>query len=78
MESDHLRSLFEARRVDDRARQMVAEYRREVFDSPGRWELLFDALLDDMRRLTATLGEAAPEDLLEWVRAMGAQVPPGK
>jgi hypothetical protein len=73
-----LRNLFEARRVDDRARQMVAEYRREVFGAPGRWETLFDALLDDMRRLTEPLGSAAPSDLREWLRGLGASMPPGK
>jgi hypothetical protein len=65
-------------RVDERARVMVAEYRREVFTAPARWEVLFDALLDDMRRLTEPLGEAAPGDLREWLRGLGVAPPPGK
>jgi hypothetical protein len=78
MSEAELRTLFETRRIDERARRLVAEYRREVWDSPTRWEVLFDGLVEEMRRLTAPLEEAAPDDLVEYVRSLGAQTPPGR
>jgi hypothetical protein len=39
---------------------------------------LFDALLEEMRRLCAPLEEHAPADLVAYLRSLGASPPPGR
>lgn len=75
--SDRLAAMFEAQRVDERAKRLVAEYRREVFAAPTRWETLFDALLDEMKRLCEP-ANACPPDLVAYLRNLGASPPPGR
>jgi hypothetical protein len=75
--SERLAALFEAKRVDDRARRLVAEYRREVFAAPLRWETLFDALVDQMKRLCEP-AKACPPDLVAYLAGLGATPPPGR
>ena len=75
--SDRLAAMFEEKRVEERARRLVAEYRHEVFAQPTRWEVLFDALIDEMKRLCEP-ANACPPDLAKYLENLGATRPPGR
>lgn len=75
--SDRLAAMFEEKRVEERARRLVAEYRREVFAQPTRWEVLFDGLIDEMKRLCEP-ANACPPDLARYLENLGATRPPGR